>query len=45
MTKTKKGSRLILLVPFGPIEIGIDITDIESLDKYKKERGDTKPTI
>lgn len=29
VTKTKKGSRLILLVPFGPIEIGIDITDIE----------------
>ena len=29
VTKTKKGSRLILLVPFGLIEIGIDITDIE----------------
>lgn len=29
VTKAKKGSRLILLVPFGLIEIGIDITDIE----------------
>lgn len=29
VTKTKKGRRLILLVPFGLIEIGIDITDIE----------------